>query len=148
MPEPQRSTLEPEFLLPDVNVLVALTNPSHQHHVQARQWLSTVECFATTPLTENCLIRLLMNPAVIGQAVTGEQAIQVLTALRANPRATFVPDFSSLADSCVGLAGYRQATDFHLVNLAAHSGGVLVTFDSKVGQALTLADRKFVRVLA
>jgi toxin-antitoxin system PIN domain toxin len=133
-----------------VNVLVALTNPSHQHHVQAREWLSTVGRFATTPVTENGLVRLLMNPVVVGQAVTGQQAIQVLAALRANPRASFVPDSSSLADPCVdliGLSGYRQVTDFHLVNLAAHSGGALATFDGRIGQALAAMDQKFVRVL-
>ncbi|MGH3320822.1 MAG: TA system VapC family ribonuclease toxin [Streptosporangiaceae bacterium] len=155
MTEPQQrmtsaQSSDPEFWLPDVNILVALTNPSHQHHVQARQWLSGVKRFATTPITENGLVRLLLNPAVVGQSVTGEQAARVLSGLRASTRATFVPDASSLADpyvDLIGLTGHRQATDFHLVNLAAQHGGALVTFDRRIGSALARVDQKFVRIL-
>ena len=148
MPEP---VSDPDFLLPDVNVLVALTNPSHQHHTQARDWLAGVDRFATTPITENGLVRLLLNPAVVGQSVTGEQATGVLAALRANSRATFVPDASSLADTqidLIGLVGHKQATDFHLINLAAQNGGALVTFDRKIKPALPAANQKFVQILS
>lgn len=142
---------EPEFLLPDVNVLVALTNPAHQHHTQARDWLREIERFATTPITENGLVRMLLNPVVVGQEVNGEQATSVLASIRADTRAVFVPDKSSLADTnmdLIGLVGHKQATDFHLVNLAAQHSGVLVTFDRKIGQALTSTDQRFVRVLS
>lgn len=80
---------ETDFLLPDVNVLVALTNPAHQHHTQAHHWLSEVERFATTPITEYGLVRLLLNPAVTGQEIVGAQATGILTALRADTRAIF-----------------------------------------------------------
>lgn len=147
----QTTSNEPEFLLPDVNVLVALTNPSHQHHVQARSWLSGVERFATTPITESGLVRLLLNPTVIGQSLAGEDAVRTLAALRQSRKATFIPDTSSLAEPCVdivGLAGHQQATDFHLINLAAQHGGALVTFDRKIRHALAGADRRFLRVLS
>lgn len=38
--------------LPDVTVLVALTNPSDQNHARAHRWLAAVSRFATTPITE------------------------------------------------------------------------------------------------
>lgn len=138
------------FLLPDVNVLVALTNPSHQHHQQAHQWLSGVTKFATTPITENGLVRLLLNRAVTGQQVTGQQAVGILRTLRSHERATFVPDSSSLAAAevdLIGLAGHKQATDFHLINLVASCGGVLATFDRRISQSLAKQDQQYVQVL-
>ncbi|MEZ0363298.1 TA system VapC family ribonuclease toxin [Mycobacterium sp. pUA109] len=141
---------EPGLFLPDVNVLVALTNPAHVHHAQAHQWLSTIEQFATTPVTESGLVRMLLNPAVTGQPVSGQQAIGILTGLRADVRATFLPDGSSLSSpriDTVGLAGHRQVTDVHLVNLAALHEATLVTFDRRITQALVAADQRFVHVL-
>ena len=138
------------FSLPDVNVLVALTNPSHQHHRQAHQWLSGVTRFATTPITENGLVRLLLNRAVTGQQVTGRQAVGILSGLRAHAHATFLPDTSSLAAAeidLIGLAAHKQATDLHLVNLVASCGGVLATFDRRISQALTGQDQRHVQVL-
>lgn len=139
-----------ELFLPDVNVLVALTNPAHVHHAQAHRWLSTIERFATTPVTENGLVRLLLNSAVTGQHVSGQQAIGILTGLRADKRASFLPDDSSLASpriDVVGLAGHRQATDFHLVNLAGRHEATLVTFDRRITQALVASDQHLVHVL-
>lgn len=142
---------EPECPIPDVNVLVAVTNTSHQHHTQAREWLNRVDRFATTPITENGLVRILLNPAVLGQEISGEYATGVLAGIRADSRATFIPDGSSLADArvdLIGLAGHKQTTDFHLINLAAHHDAVLVTFDQKIRRALTTVDQKYVRTLA
>ncbi len=138
------------FAVPDVNVLVALTNPSHQHHEQAHRWFSQQVRFATTPITEAGLVRLLLNPAVTGQAVTGSQAMRILAAVRSHERAVFLPDDSSLAAASVdliGLAGHQQATDFHLVNLVASHSGQLVTFDRRIRTSLTPEDRGFVRLL-
>lgn len=138
------------FSLLDVNVLVALTNPSHQHHDQAHQWLSGVARFATTPITENGLVRLLLNPAVTGQPVTGRQAVGILRGLRSHGRAMFLPDDSSLAAAeidLIGLAAHKQATDIHLVNLAASGGGVLATFDRRISQVLARQDQRYVQVI-
>lgn len=138
------------FELPDVNVLVALTNPSHQHHGAAHSWLSRVERFATTPITESGLVRLLLNRSVTGQEVTGRQAVDLLHRLRAHQRTTFLPDDSTLASAVIdlaGLGGHKQTTDFHLVNLAAAHGGVLTTFDGRLPKQLTGQDQRHVRVL-
>jgi len=146
MPEPSAGA----FALPDVNVLVALTNPSHQHHRQAHRWLAGVTTFATTPITENGLVRLLLNRAVTGQQVAGRHAVAILRGLRSHERAMFLPDTSSLAAAeidLIGLAAHKQATDFHLVNLVASGGGVLATFDHRIGQALTKQDQRYVQVL-
>lgn len=149
-PEPAPEPTSGPFALPDVNVLVALTNPAHQHHAAAHRWLSGVSRFATTPITESGLVRLLLNPVVTGQKVTTEQAVGILQGIRAHSRATFLPDHSSLAMTAVdliGLAGAKQTTDFHLVNLAASHGGVLTTFDRRVSQSLIKRDQQYVCTL-
>lgn len=136
--------------IPDVNVLVALTNSSHQHHRRAHRWLTEIESFATTPVTEAGLVRLLLNPAVVGQPVTGRQAVGILRGVRDHAKASFLADDSSLAVATIdliGLAGHRQTTDAHLVNLAAGQGAVLTTFDRRILDMLAGGDKDSVRVL-
>lgn len=136
--------------LPDVNVLLALTNPAHQHHDRAHEWLAVTERFATTPLTETALVRLLMNRTVTGQDVSPGEALDILRGVRAHDRATFLHDDTSLAASdvdLIGLGGHRQVTDLHLVGLAARHDCVLVTFDQRIPGGLTAADRHLVTVL-
>jgi predicted nucleic acid-binding protein len=49
----------------DVNVLVALFDPDHVHHDAAHEWFAANRAggFATCPLTENGLVRILSNAA-------------------------------------------------------------------------------------
>lgn len=139
-----------EFDLPDVNVLVALLSPAHVHHGAAHAWFESASRFATTPITEAGLVRMAMNQAVMGTALTAGDAVASLRSLRQHEHAEFVPDDSSLAEAAidlVGLAGFRQVTDMHLVNLAARHSGRLVTFDTKIRPALTPIDQAVVHVL-
>lgn len=136
-------TTDVRLRIPDVNVLVALTNPTHVFHTEAHRWLGGVAHYATTPVTESGLVRMLLNPAVTGQAVTTELALAVLTGIRADSRAQFLSDDSSLADADVdttGLSGHKQVTDWHLLNLAARHDGLLVTFDRKLARATLPGD--------
>lgn len=122
--------------LPDVNVLLALTNRSHQHFRPASEWFLACAAFATTPVTELGLVRLLLNPAVTGQPVDTATALEALRRLRAHERHSFLADSTSLADlaiDSVGLVGHNQVTDFHLLNLAVSCGARLVTFDRRLG---------------
>lgn len=134
---------EQTLAVPDVNVLVALTNPSHVFHHESHRWLTQVARYATTPLTESGLLRLLLNRAVTGQAVTVQQAFAVLHGIRADPRAEFLVDDTSLAAAEVdttGLAGHKQVPDWHLLNLAARHRGVLVTFDRRLVRSVLPRD--------
>lgn len=139
-----------EFDLPDVNVLVALVSPAHVHHDGAQEWFDSVSHFATTPITECGLVRMAMNPAVMGVPQNAEDVLAVLRSLRGDERARFLEDGSSVAEAAidlVGLVGFRQVTDLHLVNLAAASSGRLVTFDSKIRPVLGPEDQPLVHVL-
>jgi toxin-antitoxin system PIN domain toxin len=136
--------------LPDVNVLVALTNPNHLHHDLAHEWFAAVARFATTPITESGLLRLSLNPTVAGREVAPAQAMATLNSVRRDGRAEFLADTSTLAHARIdlsALAGHRQVTDLHLANLAASSNAVLVTFDRALPETLIRADRKHVQLI-
>jgi predicted nucleic acid-binding protein len=72
----------------DGNVLVALVSPSHVHHAAAERWFAEVDApFATCPVTQGTLLRILMN---IGQLDAGS-ARDVLGQLTAHPKHRFWP---------------------------------------------------------
>lgn len=119
----------------DVNVLVALFDPEHVHHQTAHAWLGAHrdEGWASCPLTENGLVRVLSHPAYPGRRTTPADAVERLTAFRAGGNHSFWPDGLSLCDGSTfrfrHIAGHRQLTDVYLLALAVHHGGRLGTFD-------------------
>lgn len=134
----------------DANVLVALVAPNHEHHASAHRWFAGVDSWATTPMTEAAFVRLVANPAVMGAEHAPAAALTLLARLRARAGHHFIADASALAQPAIDLAalvGFRQVTDFHLVNLAAQSGSVLATFDAKLVRALGESDRRHVEVV-
>ena len=58
----------------DVNVLVALFDPDHIHNEAAHNWFSANRQggWATCPITENGLVRILANAAYSGVHETAE----------------------------------------------------------------------------
>ena len=121
----------------DGNVLVALADAAHVHHVYAVAWFAGNDAlFATCPITQGTLVRMLVR----SQAVpTVEAACRVLLQFLAHPRHRFWPDAISYADvSWKAVLGHRQVTDAYLAALARHRDGVLITFDR--GLAVTHAD--------
>ncbi len=136
--------------LPDVNVLLALLHPAHVHHRPACEWFASVARFGTTPTTEAGFVRVALNPKVSGGPANAAAVIASLRSIRAHPRAEFLPDDSSLAEpelDLAGLSGFRQLTDFHLVNLAARHRARLVTFDRKIKPTLMPEEQHWVRTL-
>ena len=142
---------ERRLTLVDVNALVALCLTSHQHHRPAHAFLAGVTgAWATCPVTESALFRLLLNPAVTGTPRSAGEVAAVVAGLQADPRWRFLPDDSRLGEPLVDLnvlMGHQQVTDLHLVNLAASHGAVLATFDAALPQWLAPADRKHVHVI-
>ncbi|HEY7215024.1 MAG TPA: hypothetical protein VIC28_10365 [Thermoanaerobaculia bacterium] len=66
----------------DVNVLVALFDPDHVHHEAAHTWFAAHRGagWATCPLTENGLIRILSNPAYAATLETPAALVRRLEA--------------------------------------------------------------------
>ncbi len=121
------NTADPAVCLLDGNVLVALVVDTHVHHAAAQTWFSASAApFATCPITQGTLLRLLMRLA----GMDAGAAVRVLAALAAHPRHRFWSDaIGYAAVDLIGVIGHRQVTDAYLAALARHHAGRLVTFD-------------------
>ena len=113
------------FLL-DANVLIALLVDDHVHHGAAENWFAGLsQNFATCPITQGSLLRLLIRE---GQLAATARA--VLAGTIADPRHEFWPDDIPYTEVPVqGIIGHRQVTDAYLAQLARARGSRLATFD-------------------
>ncbi|WP_322763320.1 TA system VapC family ribonuclease toxin [Frankia sp. Cr2] len=100
--------------------------PRHVHHDTAETWLAgNTDRFATCPITEGNLVRLLIRHGQSAQTATA-----VVSALTSDPRHEFWPDeVSYRAVSMTGVIGHRQVTDAYLAQLARVRDGRLASFD-------------------
>lgn len=126
--------------LPDVNVLLALLWPRHEGHRAAHAWFarSGRRAWATNPLTQLGVLRLLTNPAVTCGAVSAVAALGALKAVTGHEGHEFWPlqrDFTSvLGPFAARLQGYRQWSDAVLIWQASARDAVVATFDSGLKQ--------------
>ncbi|MBM4088527.1 MAG: VapC toxin family PIN domain ribonuclease [Planctomycetes bacterium] len=122
----------------DINVLVALFDAADAHHDAAHCWFAGVGAasWATCPITENGLIRVLSNPAYPTVFATPVDVTQRLRIFCSQPGHAFWSDVVSLTDSTLfdisRLRGHQQITDLYLAGLAARQGGRLATFDEHI----------------
>jgi toxin-antitoxin system PIN domain toxin len=130
--------LTPVALL-DVNVLVALFYDRHVHHDVAHDWFTdnADAGWASCPVTESGLLRILGNPArMSGQYVALPKLVELLSTFCKNSRHHFWPDALSMRDArtfnVTALRGHQQLTDVYLLGLAVKAGGKFVTLDQKV----------------
>ncbi len=124
----------------DVNTLIAIADSSHVFHEAIHRWLAVCaeRTWATCPITENGMVRVLSQPAYRGGARTPTEAIVSLRAMTEARqwKHTFWADDFSICDARLILAeriaGAKQLTDVYLAALARKKGGRLVTFDTAV----------------
>jgi toxin-antitoxin system PIN domain toxin len=121
----------------DVNVLVALFDPDHVHHEAAHAWLAANRAggWATCPLTEGGVVRILSNIAYSGTPETVAVVERRLSAFCASGQHVFWSDEVSLRDRRLfswRAATHRQVTDIYLLGLATRKGGRLATLDRSV----------------
>ena len=75
-------------VLLDANVLVALAVDDHVHHEVAVSWfVDGASPFATTPITQGTLLRLLLR-----SGMAADTASEVLGGFTRHPRHRFWPD--------------------------------------------------------
>jgi uncharacterized protein len=121
--------------LVDLNILVALLWPAHEHHDAAHRWFSGrgQSRWATCPLTQLGCVRLLSNPAFSRDALRPVEAVALLEKNLAHPAHEFWPDGLQLPAAVKGvgaaLTGHKQVVDAYLLALARQRQGVLATFD-------------------
>ena len=125
------------FLL-DVNVLIALIDPTHIGHDAAHRWFGAtgIASWATCPLTENGVIRIVGHPRYPNSAGSPAAVAPIVARLRALPGHAFWKDDLSLVESDlvdVGqIATPGQVTDTYLLALAVANKGQLATFDRRL----------------
>lgn len=135
------------FLL-DVNVLIALVDPAHMQHDQAHNWFARTgyKGFATCPITENGLLRIVGHPRYPNSPGPPSVVAQSLAAIRTLPGHEFWPDSISIADSAhvapAHLSSYARVTDSYLLALAQANGGRLATMDRKLATEVLPQDSK------
>jgi toxin-antitoxin system PIN domain toxin len=118
-------------VLLDANVLIALLVEDHVHHDAAENWFVGMNGnFATCPITQGSLIRLLIRE---GQPASA--AREILSGTTADPRHEFWPDDVPYTDvPSQGIIGHRQVTDAYLAQLARVHGSRLATFDQAMAK--------------
>jgi hypothetical protein len=122
------------FLL-DVNVLIALVDPTHVQHDRAHEWFARKgkRAWATCPLVENGVLRILGSsryPNSPGTPAAVAEMVSILLGLEGH---AFWPDDVTLLDAkrvdTTRLLDSAQITDSYLLALARAHGGQLATFD-------------------
>lgn len=120
----------------DANVLIALLEADHQHHAAATRFFRTLGSpgWATCPLTENAVLRILGRPVQAGGLGDPGQVRTLLRAWCAAPGHHFWPDDLSLLDvrAFPNLPSAKNQTDFYLLALAVRHRGRLATFDRRM----------------
>lgn len=120
----------------DVNVLIALLWPAHDHHDAAHEWFASRgkrSRWATCPLTEMGFVRIVSNPAFSPDALGPADALMLLEHNIGHPEHEFWPDDVGLVEAVGPLAarlqGHRQLADAYLLGLALRRRGTLASFD-------------------
>lgn len=122
----------------DVNVLIALVDPTHVQHDAAHDWFARVghKAFATCPLTENGLIRIVGHPKYPNSPGPPSAVLPSLAAIRGLEGHRFWPDKLSIADPAFFatslLSSHSRVTDSYLLALAHAHRGRLATMDQKL----------------
>lgn len=121
----------------DVNVLIALHDQDHVHHLRAAQWLfaNMEQGWASCPLTQNGCLRIMSQPGY-PNAQPLSALITMLHHATHQKHHVFWPDDISMLDAAQfhhpHIHSSRQITDLYLLGLALRHGGRLVTFDLRI----------------
>lgn len=131
----------PAHLL-DVNALIALSWPKHEHHASAQRWFSrhARSGWGSCSMTQSAFVRITSQPAFGGQSKSIAESAGVLREILARPTHTFVPldfSFDDVLHQCTGgVVGHRQVTDAYLLSAAIRASMKLLTFDAGTGALL------------
>jgi toxin-antitoxin system PIN domain toxin len=137
------------FLL-DVNVMIALIDAMHVSHESAHAWFEREgrSRWATCPIVENGLVRIISNARYPNATKTPSEAVRLLAEFTKDSGHEFWPDDITIGDTLhihrANLLSPGQVTDTYLLALSVSHGGQLATFDQRL---TTLAVRDGARHL-
>ena len=128
--------------LPDINVWIALAFEVHAQHAAACRWRAAAddEALVFCRMTQQGFLRLITNPAVLGQeALTLAKAWQLYDRLQALSYVTFLAEPAGIEPVWRQFTGRRRYSpkvwnDAYLAAFALRSGCRLVTFDRGFAQ--------------
>lgn len=124
------------FLL-DVNVLIALIDPSHVHHDRAHRWFRRAgrKDWLSCPTTQNGVVRIVSNPKYPNSQTPGV-VIDSLRSLLATGKHRFATDRISMLDDryvdAECLLSSAQVTDTYLIAIARSHRAQLATLDARI----------------
>ena len=122
----------------DINVLIALLDPDHAFHQRAHGWWGRQgKAWASSPLTENGLLRIMASAAYSkATRFTVADIAMRLSAFADNSDHAFWPDSLSIRDPLrflhVSMLSSKHLTDLYLLAFAVENHGCLVTFDQHI----------------
>ncbi len=123
----------------DVNVLIALLDPAHINHDVAHHWFGKARKYhwATCPITENAVIRILSNPGYPSLDWMPNEIMDHLDGfLIQDSGHIFWDDTVSLQDESLFdrslIRRHAQLTDIYLLGLAVTHNAKLATFDRSI----------------
>lgn len=139
----------------DVNVLIALLDPAHINHDASHSWFAKArkQRWATCPITENAVIRILSNPNYPSVDWIPSEVMGHLDGfLTSKLGHIFWGDTVSLQDGRLFerwmVKGHKQLTDIYLLGLAVKNGGILTTFDRSIPlEAVIGANESHIKLL-
>lgn len=127
----------------DVNLLIYAVNSDAAEHVLVRSWLET-EINAGTPIGLPWVVllgfvRLSINPKVLSQPLTLDQALDQISEWLALPNVSVLePGFdhhSHFSAACQAVnAGPNLITDAHLVAIVQEHGATIASCDTDFGR--------------
>ena len=141
------------FLL-DVDVLIALIDPSHVSHEPAHRWFATEgnRAWATCPLTENGVIRIVGHPKYPNTPGSPAVVAAIVSRLRKLPGHVFWPDELSLVATDhldpTQILTSAQVTDSYLLALAVSHGHRLATFDRRLSTKAVRGGKDAIHVIS
>jgi uncharacterized protein len=137
----------------DVNILIALLDEAHAFHAKASEWFldGGRDSWATCPITENGLIRVMSNPRYGNWGSGPHDILALFTELRRSGRHEFWPDAISLSDPKIfnlrQTQNAKSITDIYLLGLAMTKNAKLATYDRHVNAGAVIGGAEALHLL-
>ena len=121
----------------DINVLIALHDRDHVHHVRAATWFEAniAHGWASCPLTQIGCLRIMNQPGYSSPQPLAALMAMLQSSTRATVHEAWFDDISILDAERFQHAhmhGHRQLTDLYLLGLAVKNRGRLASFDQRI----------------
>ncbi|MCC6274514.1 MAG: PIN domain-containing protein [Leptospiraceae bacterium] len=137
----------------DVNVLIGLCDPNHSFHEKAWAWFDNKKKigWATCPITENGLVRILSNPSYPNKMDDLEQAIGLLNKITQVEGHMFIPDDISFTKNEIFIdlqnTNQKHLTDIYLLGLCIKHKIRFATFDKKIPSTINPEGAKSIEIV-